>query len=325
MTGKKQLTTAIIIPAYNEQDTIGDVISRIPREKIPGCRIIVVDDGSQDATRELSGKAGADEVISFTQNRGLGVAFQKGVDAAVSMGADYVVNIDADGQFSPQDIPRLLEPVLSGQADVSVCSRFRDKELEPSMPYVKKTGNKFFSWFISWITGMRLTDTQCGFRAYNREAALNLNIQSKYTYTQEAIIELAEKGFRITEVPLNVKGQRKGKSKIVDSSIKYGMRSSLILLRTIRDYHPLRFFGGIGAILFSIGLLCGVFLALRLALTGLVYPYRSLVTFSAMMNILGFIVFILALLADMQNRQRRLIEKNLYIVRRNLRRKPGGK
>ena len=303
---------AVVIPAFNEEDTIGDVVSSVPRDMAASVNIVVVDDGSRDETSLKAFEAGADYVERLPENRGLGKAFQAGIDKALNLNADYIVNIDADGQFNPQDIPLLLETLYNQEADVVVCSRFLDPKLEPSMPSIKKYGNKMFSVLVSWLTGVKLTDSQCGFRAYTREAALNINIQSKYTYTQESILELVEKGFKIREVACRVKGEREGKSRIVDNSLFYGLRSLLILLRTVRDYHALKFFGIIGSSIFMAGIAIGLLIAVRWAATGIVSPYRSLVTVSATFMILGFLIIILASMADMQNRQRRTIEKILY-------------
>ncbi len=310
-------TLVVVIPAYNEERTIGEVVKQIPRDCIDSVKVLVVDDGSTDRTSEKALNSGADSVKRLPQNRGLGVAFKKGIEEALILGADYVVNIDADMQFDPRDIPKLLRPILDGEADVTVCSRFMDRELEPTMPWIKKVGNKLFSRLISALTGVRLTDTQCGFRAYNREAALRLNVFSTYTYTQESLIDLIEKGMHVREVPCRVKGQRDGDSRIVDNVVSYTIRSITIIIRTVRDYRPLAFFGGIGVGSLIMGSVSGLFVLVHWLIKHTTTPYQSLINVSLLFTLLAFILFVLALQADIQTRQRKILEDISYEYKRD--------
>ena len=217
----KGLNVVVLIPAFNEQETIAEAINSVPR-KILGAesvKILVVDDGSTDATLEKAGKAKADRIVRLPSNRGLGVAFRKGIDEAIKMKADAVVNMDADLQFDANDIQKLLQPILKGEADMVTCTRFKDKSMQPQMPLVKKFGNKVFTSVVNFLTQQKFTDTQCGFRAYSREAMLRLNLFGKHTYTQEVFLSLVENDLRIVEVPCRVKGQRQGKSKVVPPTI----------------------------------------------------------------------------------------------------------
>jgi glycosyltransferase involved in cell wall biosynthesis len=310
-------TLIVVVPAYNEAKTIGEVVRNIPRDCMEAVKVLVVDDGSTDGTAQEAKAAGADWVKAFPKNRGLGCAFSAGIEAAIEYGADYVVNIDADMQFNPRDIPKLIAPLLAGEADFTVCSRFKDKALEPVMPWVKKVGNKIFSRLISLLTGMRLTDTQCGFRAYTREAALRLNVLSSYTYTQESIVDLIEKGMSVKEVPCAVKGEREGRSRIVDNVASYTLRSVYILTRVVRDYRPLEFFGTIGLTVLSVGVLAGGFIFVYWALTFTTKGYQSLISVSVLFTTLGFLLLVLALQADMQSRQRKILEGLLYEIKKN--------
>jgi glycosyltransferase involved in cell wall biosynthesis len=314
--GKK--TLVVVIPAYNESATIGEVVKRIPRGCMDLVKVLVVDDGSSDDTSGHARAAGADFIERLPTNRGLGVAFKKGIDRALSLGADYVVNIDADMQFDPKDMPALLDPILRQEADFVVCSRFMDKSLEPTMPWIKKVGNKVFSRLISALTGVHLTDTQCGFRAYSREAAMRLNVMSTFTYTQESLIDLIEKGMRVKEVPCRVRGEREGKSRVVSSVLSYTLRSLTIIIRTIRDYRPLEFFGTIGATTFMLGVIAGSFMFLRWVLTSRTSGYQNLINASILLIIFGFLLIIMALQADMQTRQRRVLEEMLYLNKKRL-------
>jgi glycosyltransferase involved in cell wall biosynthesis len=304
----------VMIPCYNEEKTIFELIKRIPR-KIRGINkvsVLVMNDGSRDKTVEFAKKAGADKIHSHYPNRGLGQNFKMGIEEALIMGADAVVNIDADLQFNPEDIPKIIEPIIKGNANVVTATRFKDPKLVPKMPWIKKFGNSIFTSTISFITGKKFTDTQCGFRAYDKEACLRMNILGRFTYTQESILDLAEKKIKIEEVPILVKGEREGKSRIVKSWYDYGLRAMMIIIRTTRDNHPLKFFGTIGAIVFLAGALPGLALFLRWLAKGVTSPYGSLVTLSATLIIVGFLLIVLALIAEMNIKERKIIEEMLY-------------
>ena len=307
-----------MIPAYNEESTIGLVISSIPKKiaNVGEVKVLVINDGSSDRTVEEAKRAGADRIISFPTNRGLGVAFKAGIEEALRIGAEVIVNIDADGQFDSKDIARLAQPILKGEADVVTCSRFKDRGLEPKMPFVKKFGNSLFTAIINFLTGQRFSDTQCGFRAYSREAALHMTLFGKFTYTQEVFLNLVQKGFTITEVACNVKGERVGKSKIVKHWYSYGVKALMIVIRTVRDYRPLQFFGSIGLALFLIGSASALVLFIRLLLFNVVSPYMWAVYADVVLIVLGFLLMILALLADMSDRQRKIMEEILYRLKK---------
>ena len=172
----------ISIPAYNEEKTIADVIKSIPShiEGVDSIEILVINDGSSDATREHALSAGT-RVISHAENLGLSRTFQKGVHEALIRHVDIMVNIDADGQFDGQDIPRLINPIIKNEADFVAASRFIDKSLVPTMPKLKRWGNKKVSQLISFIAGRKFYDVSCGFRAYSKEALLHLNLFGKYS------------------------------------------------------------------------------------------------------------------------------------------------
>lgn len=309
----------VIIPAYNEEITIGNVINTIPKkiEGIDQIEVLVVDDCSKDNTVKLARMAGA-AVVSHPVNKGVGAAFSTGIEKALEMKADIIVNIDADGQFNPLDIPKLVKPILEDKADFVSCSRFKDKNLIPRMSLTKKIGNKFFTRLTSFLTGQKFTDTQCGFRAYSKKAALHLNLFGSFTYTQEAFLDLASKGMRIVELPLKIRGVRQfGRSRVAGNVVSYGFRALSIVTKTFRDYKPLVFFGLPGLIIFSIGLLTGLFLIIRYVITLTTTPFKSLIIFSAVMLILGFLMIFLALIADMLDRIRRNQERILYEMKRN--------
>jgi hypothetical protein len=251
---------AVIIPAYNEAQTVGQVVRGIPRHlpDVEETHTFVVDDGSTDGTRHVALAAGADTVVSHGSNRGLGFAFRSGLREALLMGADVAVTLDGDGQFDPEDIPRLLEPILKGQADVVTGSRFLNAV--PRMSYTKLLGNRIFTRLVSHLSGQHLTDAQCGFRAYSRRAMANLMTWGRFTYTQEALLILAEKGMRVQEIPIQVRSRQAGRSKVVRRWYLYGMKSMLIILGYLRDHRPQLFFGAM-ALLTTLPLFIGLLAA----------------------------------------------------------------
>lgn len=312
----------VMMPALNEEATIGDVIRRIPR-RIPGFQqveVVVVNDDSTDRTAEVAREAGA-MVITRKGRKGLGLVFRTGMEQAIRLGASVVVNIDADGQFRPEDIEALIAPIQAGRADFVTCTRFADPAFRPHMPRVKYWGNRVVAGMINRVcgSGARFTDVSCGFRAFNREAAYRLTLFGNFTYTQEVFIDLFRKGLRIEEVPLRVRGQREhGPSRIAANVLKYGMHSLLIILRTMRDTKPLKFFGGIAAGLLAMSLAGGLWLVGWYIATGRTSPFTSLVGITGVLLVLAFLLLVFGLLADMIGRHRQIDEELLYLARRRV-------
>ena len=175
----------IIIPALNEEYTVGDVITAVPSQidDVDEIEIVVVDDGSTDRTKVVAESVGA-FVISHTTNHGVGAAFHTGIKTALMKGADVIVNMDADGQFNPLDIPILVQSILEGKADFVTASRFKDSSMIPQMPRIKIWGNKRVAQLISLLTGQKFYDVSCGFRAYSRDIALKLTLFGQFTYSE---------------------------------------------------------------------------------------------------------------------------------------------
>jgi len=274
--------------------------------------VLVINDGSTDKTLEIATRSGADVVVSNNINMGLGHSFSSGIKKALSMGADIVVTLDADQQFDPKEIPVIIEDILKGNADVVLGSRFIDKTKKPAMPLIKRFGNKIFTTLVNILTHQRFYDTQCGFRAYSRNAALSITSFGGLTYTQEVIINLSKKGFRITEKPCTVMARKEGKSKVADNVLVYGVRALMIILKTMRDYNPFLFFGIVGLFFLLFGLLIDGLLFIRWLLVGLVSPYRSLVIIASLSVVLGLMFIVVAFVVDMLDRQRTLLEEILY-------------
>lgn len=309
---------AIVILAFNEEQSIGEVVQRIPAEieGVDALDVFVVDDGSTDGTRDVALRSGA-QVLSHGRNKGLAPAFATGIDAALMAGADVIVTIDGDGQHPPERIPFLLAPIARGEAEFVTATRFASPEIVPDMPAIKKLGNRIVAKAVNLFTGEPLTDVSCGFRAYSREAALNLNLYGSYTYTHESLVDLAHKGVRLAEVPISIEGVRRyGESRVVTSVWRYGWRTLAITLRAVRDRMPLQFFGSVGAILLVAGIASELTVLVNWLLTGRTSPLQSLTVVGAALAIIGTLSVLLALMADMLGRQRRTLEALLYFEKR---------
>jgi glycosyltransferase involved in cell wall biosynthesis len=279
---------------------------------------IVVDDGSSDATAHLARREGA-LVVTHPVSRGVGAAFSAGLEEALRQGADIIVNIDGDEQFDAADIPKVIAPLIQKRADFVTASRFADSALTPEMPAIKKWGNQAMSWLITSLTGQKFYDVSCGFRAYTRDAALNLNLMGSFTYTQETFLNLAFKNYRIVEVPVRVRGEREfGKSRVAGSIRRYALRSAKIIFRAYRDYKPFLFFGVLGGWCFALSAgLLGVFLWHYLR-TGRFYGHLWAGFLGGGAFATGLILLVVATVADMLDRIRATQEKALYYLKRDL-------
>jgi glycosyltransferase involved in cell wall biosynthesis len=301
-----------VIPAFNEESNIKRVIAETKRYVDD---IIVIDDGSSDRTSAISSEAGA-VVVNHPQNMGVGSAFATGVSRALEIGADIVVTLDADGQFQSTDIPKIIEPIIEGRADLVTGSRFLDRDLTPEMIGSKRFGNRLFTWMVSQLTGQEFTDTQCGFRAYSKEALLRLTIFGRFTYTQEVLLDLIDKNMRVVEVPVKVLPRQSGKSKVVRNPVNYGIRALKIIIQAERDHHPLRFFGAISLLFIMSAVLMFAIVLANWLTTGMTSPLTSLISIGGTLLLVGVVFVILALVADMQGRSRRVQEETLYLLKR---------
>ena len=310
----------VALPALNEERTIHDVIQRIPKE-MPGITKIialVINDGSTDKTTEEAERAGA-VVVEHGHNQGVGAAFQTGVRWAIQNGADIYCSIDSDGQFDPGDIPALIDPVVSGRAEFTTASRFKDKALKPEMPTVKYYGNWMMSFIISQLCRKRFYDVSCGMRAYSRKALLTLNLVGAFTYTQEVFLNLAFKGIRIEEVPTKVRGVREfGKSRVASNLFRYAYQTLKIIFRVYRDFRPLMLFSIVALILALPGIGMGGFLAVHFIQTGDFSPYKWLGFSSLGLGLLAGISLHMGLIGDMLVRHRLYLEELLFYERMNL-------
>jgi glycosyltransferase involved in cell wall biosynthesis len=285
----------VTIPAYNEEKTIGKVVKNI-RQALKAAKlrhkVLVVDDGSKDKTAAVARNAGA-VVYSHPKNYGLAEAFRTEMEQALKLGADVIVHIDADGQYLPREIPKLVREVEKG-ADLVLGSRFKGK-IE-HMPLIKRIGNIAFSKVISQLTRIKISDGQTGFRAFTRDVAKE-PIISRHTYTQEQIIRAVKRKFRIKEVPVYF-ARRKGKSRLMRNAFEYAAKAWINIIRLYRDYEPLKFFGWAGFFIFSLGFLIGIYLV-YLHITEGIRGHFGLMMLDILILSVGLQIIIFGFLADM--------------------------
>ncbi|MFT6987451.1 MAG: glycosyltransferase involved in cell wall biosynthesis [Psychromonas sp.] len=302
------------IPCYNEELTLPATFNDIPKT-IPGVdqvEIMIIDDGSTDKTIEVAKALGVDHIIINKNNRGLARTFRKGIDECLKRGADIIVNTDGDNQYAGWDIPKLIQPILDGKADLVVGDRNTGKVAHFSA--LKKFLQRFGSYVVKTLSGVNVPDAVSGFRAYSRETALQLNIVSPFSYTIEALIQAGKKHMAVASVPVETNGKTR-ESRLFTSIPKFIERQLTTIVRMYAMYQPLRVFFFIGVTLSILG----AFPILRFLFyyfTGEGNGHIQSLILGGTFTILGFISFLIALVADLINFNRMLIEQTLEKVRR---------
>lgn len=302
------------IPCYNEEKTLPQTVDDIPRqiEGIDEVEVLVIDDGSTDQTGEVAREIGVDHIVRNTRNKGLAQTFHVGLDACLRLGADVIINIDGDNQYKGQDIPKLIAPILKEEADIVIGDRQTDKV--PHFSSTKKKLQKLGSFVVRILSETDVPDAVSGFRAFSREAAMQLNIVSSFSYTIETVIQAGKKNLAVINVPIGTNPKTR-ESRLSQSIPKFLEYSLATMIRTYAMYKPLRFF-------FYIGCLCvvgGLIPSIRF----LFYYFmgqggghiQSLIL-AAILFIIGFQVFMIGLVADVISCNRKLIEDTLLRVKR---------
>jgi len=304
----------IQIPCYNEETTLPATLADLPRtlDGIDCIEYLVIDDGSSDRTREVARQHGAHHVVRFTNNKGLAAAFKAGLDAALALGADIIVNTDADNQYQADGIADLVEPILRGEADMVIGVRPIEQIEEFSA--LKKKLQRLGSWVVRRVSRTDIPDVTSGFRAYSRQAALALNIVSEFTYTLETVIQAGQQNLAITHVPIRTNPKTRP-SRLFKSIGSYVRRSLGTIFRIYTMYRPLRVFSLIGGVLLAVGLLLAVRYVVYVALGEGKGHVQSVIISGVLLN-LGFVVMMIGILADLASANRRLIEEVLLRVRR---------
>lgn len=305
----------IQIPCLNEEEQLPAALADLPRE-VDGFDVVeylVVDDGSTDRTVEVAREHGVHHVVSFPQNRGLASAFQAGLEAAVKLGADVIVNTDADNQYRADSIARLVAPIAAGTADIVVGDR--DVANHPEFSWTKRRLQVLGSWVVRKASGTDIPDATSGFRAYTRESAMQMVVVSRYTYTIESIIQAGRSHLTITHVPVETNPKTRD-SRLFRSKWTYIRRNAVTIIRVFAAYQPLRFFGSIAMLLALAGLV---------AFSPFLYDWirygqregrvQSLLL-GAIFTISAFQMLVVAVLADLIGSSRDVSQRMLERIRR---------
>jgi glycosyltransferase involved in cell wall biosynthesis len=305
----------IQIPCFNEEQNLAITLNELPR-KLKGVDKIewlVINDGSTDKTVDVAKENGVDHIINFSHNKGLAKAFMGGLIESLRLGADIILNLDADNQYCAEDIPRLIEPILKGEAEIVIGERPISQTAHFS--HTKKILQNIGSSVVRLLSNTQVPDAPSGFRAISRDAAFQINVFNDYTYTLEMIIEAGQKGIPIKSVPVRTNEPLR-ESRLITSISKYIAYSALTIIRSFITYKPLRFFFILGSILITSALLVGI----RWLLLFLGGPQGSSIPsliLTAILLILGVQLIIFGLIADLMSVNRKLLEEIQLNIRKN--------
>jgi glycosyltransferase involved in cell wall biosynthesis len=298
----------IQIPCFNEEEHLPITLAALPRT-VPGFDVVeylVVDDGSSDGTARVARERGVHHVVSVP-HRGLARAFMSGLEACIRAGADVIVNTDADNQYCADDIGKLVEPILAGKAELVVGAR-------PIMAIkhfslLKRLLQRLGSWAVRVASGTDVADAPSGFRAIGRNAAMQLKVFTEYTYTLETLIQAGRKGMQVVSVPIRTNEDLRP-SRLVKGIFNYVSRSLVTIVRIFMTYRPLRFFLILGSLVFGAGFLVGLRFLYYLFTEGGTGHVQSLIL-ASMFMVMGFIIAVLGLLADIISVNRKLLEESI--------------
>jgi glycosyltransferase involved in cell wall biosynthesis len=314
----------IQIPCYNEEATLGVALQALPRrvEGFDSVEWLIIDDGSRDRTLAVAREHRVDHIVRFTQNQGLAAAFMAGIDACLLAGADVIVNTDADNQYNAANIPDLVAPILTGQADLAIGSR--PIQSIGHFSATKKLLQNFGSWVVRMASSTEVSDAPSGFRAISRKAAMELNVFNEYTYTLETIIQAGQKRMAVASVPIEVNADLRP-SRLVRSIPGYVARSLLVIIRIFVTYKPFAVFSLFGLATFGLGAALGArFLYYYLNGEGS-GKIQSLILAALLLGT-GFFSFIAGIVADLISVNRKLLEKlDVRLRRMELVDRPGAR
>lgn len=299
----------IQIPCYNEEETLGIALDALPRE-VAGFDLVewlIIDDGSTDHTVEIAREHGVDHVVSHNLNRGLARAFTSGLDYCIRVGADVIVNTDADNQYNADDIPKLVTPILQGQAEIVVGARPISDIAHFSL--LKKLLQKIGSLVVRFASGTSIPDAPSGFRAMTRDAAMRLNVFDNYTYTLETIIQAGRKNMMITSVPIRTNPELRP-SRLMRNIPSYIQQSLFTIVRIFMTYRPFRFFALPGAALFATGFATNATWAAFWFMRNKdeLFGRQGWLIFGTLTMIIGMLLIVVGLLAEINGVNRQLLE-----------------
>lgn len=295
----------IQIPCFNEEENLRNVVRDLPAEieGIDEIEVLIIDDGSSDNTVTLAKELGL-TVVSHARNMGLAASFKTGLKTALNIGADIIVNTDGDNQYFGGDIPKLVSPIITKEADMVIGARdiANNKDFSP----VKKLLQKFGSSVVKLISSADVVDAPSGFRAFSKDCAQRINIFDNFSYTMETIIQAKAKGFKIKSVPIKTNPKTRP-SRLFKNSLHYILRSACTIVRMFAIYRPFRFFTLFALLFLSSGLAIGVrYLYFWLNNDGGGHIQSLLL--SAILIIVGMLVQVIAIFADLISINRRLLE-----------------
>lgn len=296
----------IQIPCYNEESTLATTLLALPKhiDGIDEIQILIIDDGSTDKTVEIAKQQGIENFVVFPNNLGLAKAFSMGLAKSLELGADIIVNTDADNQYCAEDIVKLVTPIINNKADIVIGARPIENIRHFSL--IKKALQKLGSWVMRLVSSTKIADATSGFRAFSRDAALQINVFDNYTYTLETIIQAKAKGLDIISIPIKVNEELR-ESRLIKNVFDYIKRSTFTMIRMFIVYRPFRFFAIIGSLFLIPGILLGVrFLYYYLNHSGSGH-IQSLIL-SAVLTLTGVQVGLIAVLADLLSMNRKLLE-----------------
>jgi glycosyltransferase involved in cell wall biosynthesis len=305
----------IQIPCYNEEGTLAIALKALPRT-VPGVdkvEWLIINDGSTDRTIEVARECGVDHIVDLGYHQGLAKGFMAGLDACLRAGADIIVNTDADNQYVADDIPKLVEPIVKGEAAIVVGAR-PIAEIEHFSP-LKKSLQKLGSWVVRAASGTDIADAPSGFRAMSRDAAMQLNVFSQYTYTLETIIQAGQKSMAIVSVPIRTNEWLRP-SRLMKSMRAYIQRSIFTIARIFITYKPLRFFSWVGALPFALGFLLGVRWVVLFFVEGGERTHLPSLVLAAILILIGVQLWIFGVVADVIAVNRKLLEDIQLRVKR---------
>jgi glycosyltransferase involved in cell wall biosynthesis len=304
----------IQIPCYNEAQTLEIALNDLPKhiDGIDEIEYLIINDGSTDNTVEVARNWGVHHIVNFKQNKGLAKGFMAGLDECLRLGADIIVNTDADNQYCGDDIETIVRPILEGKADIVIGARPID-QTEHFSPLKKKLQH-FGSWVVRKASNTDIPDAPSGFRAYSREAAMRLNVTNEYTYTLETIVQAGREKLPMISVPIRTNAELRP-SRLFSSMFGYVKKSMVTIIRAYIMYKPLTFFTLMGAIPFVIGLLLGI-RYLVFIVQGVSGGHVQSLILASILLLIGFITFVIGLLADVIAKNRMILEDTQYHVRR---------
>ena len=304
----------IQIPCYNEAETLEIALNDLPKQMdgIDTIEYLIINDGSKDNTIEVAKNWGVHHIVNFKQNKGLAKGFMAGIDEALRQGADIIVNTDADNQYCGADIEKLVRPIIDGKADIVIGERPID-QTEHFSPLKKKLQH-FGSWVVRKASKTDIPDAPSGFRAYSREAALQLNVVNEYTYTLEQIVQAGRNKIAIMSVPVRTNAELRP-SRLFSSMFGYVKKSMLTIIRSYIMYKPLQFFMMLGSVPIIAGLLLGIRFLIRFFAGNGGGNIQSLILVSLLITI-GVLMWVIGVLADTIAANRKIMQDVQMRVRR---------